>query len=176
MERTDYQTFLVMSDSHGDRRIVKEIKERYSGKVDAIFHNGDSELPADDSLWEGIYVVGGNCDTDAAYPDELVVELGDLRIAQTHGHLHGINFTWMRLDYWAEEVGADLCLYGHLHVPDATVRGDVLFINPGSISQPRGLVNECLYAIVTIFKDRVHIDYYNREHQVYTPLTKDIPR
>ncbi|HHV5985841.1 TPA: YfcE family phosphodiesterase, partial [Streptococcus agalactiae] len=36
---------VVMSDSHGDRDIVKDIKNHYLGKVDAIFHNGDSELP-----------------------------------------------------------------------------------------------------------------------------------
>ena len=38
------QTIIVMSDSHGERDIVADIKNRYQGKVDAIFHNGDSEL------------------------------------------------------------------------------------------------------------------------------------
>ena len=31
------QTIIVMSDSHGDRAIVEEIKTYYLGKVDAIF-------------------------------------------------------------------------------------------------------------------------------------------
>ena len=30
------QTIIVMSDSHGNRAIVEEIKHRYLGKVDAI--------------------------------------------------------------------------------------------------------------------------------------------
>ena len=34
------QSIIVMSDSHGDRDIVEDIKKRYQGKVDAIFHNG----------------------------------------------------------------------------------------------------------------------------------------
>ena len=38
------QTIIVMSDSHGDRSVVEAIKEKYLGKVDGIFHNGDSEL------------------------------------------------------------------------------------------------------------------------------------
>ena len=38
------QTIIVMSDSHGDSLIVEEIRNRYLGKVDAIFHDGDSEL------------------------------------------------------------------------------------------------------------------------------------
>ena len=32
------QTIIVMSDSHGERDIVVDIKKRYQGKVDAIFH------------------------------------------------------------------------------------------------------------------------------------------
>lgn len=31
------QTIIVMSDSHGDRAIVEEIRNHYIGKVDAIF-------------------------------------------------------------------------------------------------------------------------------------------
>ena len=53
------QTIIVMSDSHGDSLIVEEIRDRYLGKVDAIFHDGDSELRPDSPLWEGIQVVRG---------------------------------------------------------------------------------------------------------------------
>ena len=31
------RTIIVMSDSHGDREIVSNIKQRYQGEVDAIF-------------------------------------------------------------------------------------------------------------------------------------------
>ena len=31
------QTIIVMSDSHGDSLIVEEIRDRYVGKVDAVF-------------------------------------------------------------------------------------------------------------------------------------------
>lgn len=44
------QVIIVMSDSHGDRQIVEEIKNHYKGKVDAIFHNGDSELESIDPV------------------------------------------------------------------------------------------------------------------------------
>ncbi len=167
---------VVMSDSHGDRTIVEDIKNRYLGKVDAIFHNGDSELPADDSIWEGIQVVNGNCDYYGGYPETLVTQVGDFRIAQTHGHLFRINYTWQNLDYWAQEMAADVCLYGHLHIPDAEVRGETLFLNPGSVSQPRGMIRECLYAIVTLTPSHFRVEFYNRQHQLYSPLTKDLSR
>ena len=44
------QTIIVMSDSHGDRAIVEEIRNHYIGKVDAIFHNGDSFFQAEDGI------------------------------------------------------------------------------------------------------------------------------
>lgn len=31
------RTIIVMSDSHGDREIINDIKQRYQGDVDAIF-------------------------------------------------------------------------------------------------------------------------------------------
>lgn len=64
-------------------------------------------------------MVRGNCDYDSGYPERLVVKLGDVIIAQTHGHLYGINFTWDKLDLWAQQEDADICLYGHLHAAAA---------------------------------------------------------
>ena len=104
------RTIIVMSDSHGDREIVSNIKQRYQGEVDAIFHNGDSELPSSDPIWDGIKVVRGNCDYDTGYPERLTTYLDDIVIAQTHGHLYNINFTWDRLDLFAQEEDADICL------------------------------------------------------------------
>lgn len=88
------QTIIVMSDSHGDRAIVEEIRNHYIGKVDAIFHNGDSELPSDDEVWQGIQVVAGNMDFYDGYPERLVTDLAGTIIAQTHGHLFHINFSF----------------------------------------------------------------------------------
>ena len=170
------QTIIVMSDSHGDRAIVQEIKEKYLGKVDAIFHNGDSELPSDDELWQGIHVVAGNMDFYDGYPERLVTDLAGTRIAQAHGHLFHINFSFQKLDLWAQEEQADICLYGHLHIPDAWVSGETLFVNPGSISQPRGPINERLYAKVEIDDKSFKIDFYTRQHQLYPGLSKEFAR
>ncbi|MEY8462052.1 metallophosphoesterase [Streptococcus merionis] len=166
---------IIMSDSHGDRGIVEDIKARYQGKVAALFHNGDSELDASDSLWDGIHVVKGNCDW-TAFPERVITTIDGVTIAQTHGHLYAINYGWTRLNYWAEEAGADICLYGHLHAPAADMRDGCLFVNPGSISQPRGLIQERLYAILDIYPNHFHIEYLDRHHQPYPDLTRDIKR
>lgn len=176
MEEGTSKTILVMSDSHGDRTVVENIKHHYQGRVDAIFHNGDSELTSDDPIWRGIQVVCGNCDYYGGYPDTLVTDLDGIRIAQTHGHLHRINYTWQNLDYWAQEVAADICLYGHLHAAAAEKRGKILFLNPGSVLQPRGLTRVKLYALITITDTAYKVRFYTLDYQEYTPLTKDFPR
>ncbi len=168
--------FVVMSDSHGDYDIVKDIKDRYQGKVDAIFHNGDSELKSSDPVWDGIYVVRGNCDYDDGYPENNVVELNGITIAQTHGHLYQINFMWDRLDLFAQEAGADICLYGHLHRASAWRMEDIVFINPGSVLQPRGEVMEKLYALITVTDTTIKVDFYTRNHELYPQLSQEFTR
>ena len=110
------------------------------------------------------------------YPERLVTDLAGTIIAQTHGHLFHINFSFQKLDLWVQEVNADICLYGHLHIPDARMEGKTLFLNPGSISQPRGLINERLYAKVEIDDDRFKVDYYTRNHELYPSLSKEFSR
>ncbi len=170
------RTLIVMSDSHGDREIVKKIKDYYQGKVDAIFHNGDSELSSSDDIWSGIYVVGGNCDHDSGYPNNLVAKFSDLTVAQTHGHLYNINFTWDGLEHFAQLEDADICLYGHQHRPAAWKEGKTLFINPGSVSQPRGEIREKLYAKVVVSDHKIKVDYYTRQHDLYPQLSKEFIR
>lgn len=165
-----------MSDSHGDRDIIKDIKEKYQEKVDAIFHNGDSELLSTDTIWKGIKVVRGNCDNDSGYPEKSVTSLGDVVIAQTHGHLYHINFTWDKLDLFAQEANATICLYGHLHLPAAWRNGKTVFINPGSLLLPRGDIQEKLYAKVEITDTTIQVDYYTRQHQHFTSLSKEFIR
>ncbi|MDR1568216.1 MAG: metallophosphoesterase family protein, partial [Streptococcaceae bacterium] len=75
--------FIVMSDSHGDREIVEEIKARYLRSATAIFHCGDSELSAQDKIWQGITVVSGNCDYDADYQNTIVQEVENHRVLVT---------------------------------------------------------------------------------------------
>ncbi|MFS1663050.1 metallophosphoesterase [Streptococcus sp. zg-JUN1979] len=168
--------FVVMSDSHEDRDVVKAIKDHYQGDVDAIFHNGDSELSSTDTVWDGIYVVRGNCDYDDGYPDSNVVKLGDVTIAQTHGHLYGINFMWDRLALFAQEAQADICLYGHLHRASAWREAGIVFINPGSVLQPRGEVNEKLYALVSVDDKTIKVDFYTLEHKLYPRLSQEFSR
>src|SRR5699024_5856961 len=54
-----------------------------------------------------------------------------------HGHLFDIKSSLMKLEYRAQEVGADIICFGHSHVAYAENINGRLFINPGSIRLPR---------------------------------------
>ncbi|EMR05177.1 Phosphodiesterase yfcE [Bhargavaea cecembensis DSE10] len=124
----------VMSDSHGDTETVRHFLDRQSGS-DHLIHCGDSELPAEDKLLEGMASVKGNCDPDGL-PEYRMLEAGELRVLVTHGHLDGVKSGMLPLRYRAEEAGADLVLFGHTHLYGAEVHDGILFVNPGSTHRP----------------------------------------
>lgn len=162
--------YLVMSDSHGDRDIVQKIYDQFKGQVDVFLHCGDSELPAEDLLWESIVVIQGNCDYDTGYKKEQLVRTKNDRIYLTHGHLYQVNFTMTPLELRAKEEKATIALFGHTHKLGCEYIDGTLYVNPGSISQPRGLPYES-FAIIDSNDDTFDVSYYDRSAQKIPDLT-----
>lgn len=127
---------LIMSDTHGLVREVKQVVSRHD--AEKIFHCGDFCTNHKNEPFSRMLLVEGNCDTAGNVPKERETVWRDLRIYQTHGHLYGVKSSLMRLQYRADEVGSNLVLFGHSHVPVCAVEHGVLFINPGSLQLPRG--------------------------------------
>lgn len=162
---------LVVSDSHGDREVLTEIKERYAGKMTKMFHCGDSELAATDEIWDSFVVVGGNMDVDRDYPLTQVVTIGEYRFFMTHGHYHDIKFTMSPLIDAAKQAKAQFAFFGHSHQLGVEKRENILLLNPGSILQPRGRYNIKTYAILTIDQQAIVVTYYDRNHQAIEDLS-----
>ena len=154
---------LVVSDSHGDRHALLHLKEKYEHKVDAMIHCGDSELQSNDEALQNFIYVKGNCDSDAQFSNESVRELGGYRFFITHGHLYNVRMTLQNLSYKAEEVGANIVLFGHTHYVGSEFGADqVLYVNPGSISLPRGRI-EKTFAILDLMEKEVKVNIYDHE-------------
>ncbi|WP_086312982.1 hypothetical protein A5821_000556 [Enterococcus sp. 7F3_DIV0205] len=162
--------YLVVSDNHGDRDILVDLTETYRGKVDKMFHCGDSELEPTDSLWNDFIVVKGNCDYDPDFPNVIVEKSGTDIIFMTHGHLSNVRTGLTSLALQAAEVNANIVLFGHTHEIGCEVRANVLYLNPGSISQPRGPIQLKSYAIIESTPEQLIVQYYGREHQPYKEL------
>ena len=157
--------FVVMSDSHYDREVVAAIKAKYQKSATAIFHCGDSELSSSDEVWEGIDVVAGNCDYDDGYPEFLVKEVGGKRVVIAHGDHFYVGLGLDRYSYFAEEKQADIALFGHIHRPVVQKINNIIYVNPGSVSQPRGSYNIKMYAVIELQGEQLKISYKNLQHE-----------
>ena len=137
---------VVMSDSHGDTETIEAILERETD-ADAFFHCGDSEMASNDPILDDVHIVQGNCDWGGAFQESATVEVQDQTILMVHGHQHAVKKSLMQLKYTAHEIGADVVLFGHSHLYGAELQDDVLFVNPGSTTMPRGH-RSATYAII----------------------------
>lgn len=131
---------LVISDTHGSADEAERALQM-AGEVDMVIHAGDH---LSDGTWlqrrTGIPVIGvlGNRDYALRGPSEEIFDAGGLRIYVTHGHEFAVKSRMAALEKRARELGADVVVYGHTHVPDLQWRDGRLYINPGSLYRPRG--------------------------------------
>jgi putative phosphoesterase len=158
-------SILIMSDTHGLIREVKQVVARHA--ADQIFHCGDFCVDHSREPFRSMHLVKGNCDTAKDVPAERKTEWNDLRIFQTHGHLFGVKSSLLRLHYRAEEVGANVVLFGHSHFPVCGVERGILFLNPGSLQLPRGF-DVPTYAVLeqtnaTDQEVKVTVIFYNHQ-------------
>ena len=106
-------------------------------RPDAIFHLGDGWRDAL-SLAERfpdipLTQVPGNCDFGTCAQAELLVCLEGKTLLLAHGHTMGVKQGLLPASYRAQEVGAQMLLYGHTHRADIDERNGVFLVNPGSI-------------------------------------------
>lgn len=162
---------LVVSDSHGLKNELFQILNEQQQLVDLIVHCGDSELHKSDfSNIKNIIIVGGNCDYDRNYATEIIQQYNELNIFVTHGHLHNVKISLVKLTYRAEELRANLVCFGHSHVATAFVENNVLYVNPGSIHLPKNRIEKS-YAIVEYQnKGTATVTFYDQSNNEITDL------
>ena len=146
---------LFASDLHGSfyytNLLVEKFKKGNFDKLlllgDILYHGPRNDLPKDynpkkvipllNEIKDKIICVQGNCDAEV---DQMVLEFPILREAcveidgvnyyLTHGHVHNLDNPI--------NVNDGVVLYGHSHISNISSLGPVYYINPGSISIPKG--------------------------------------
>jgi putative phosphoesterase len=154
---------VVMSDTHGETNSIDQVRHAV-GPVDAVFHCGDSELDTQHESLQGAFVVGGNCDWDSSYSAEVFTEVNGVKVFMAHGHLWQVKSTMLPLSYRAQEVGANVVLFGHSHVLGAELIDGMLFVNPGSLELPRGR-KEKSYAIIEKTPFEWVVTFFSNKHK-----------
>jgi uncharacterized protein len=139
---TSITTIAVISDTHlprGARRLPDSCLRELE-RADLILHGGDfvaASVLEDLAAVAHVEAVHGNMDEPAltaTLPAERVVEVEGVRIGMVHipGPRPG------RHERLAVRFpGCDAVVYGHTHLPEVTLHGDLWILNPGSPTERR---------------------------------------
>ena len=125
----------VISDTHGNYILALKAHS-LSEQIDIIIHLGDGCSDADllrELLNVNVISVAGNCDLGSSAPRELLWECEGKRILLTHGDAYGVKIGLEKLKRRAQEVRADLVLFGHSHLATQELHSNILFLNPGTM-------------------------------------------
>lgn len=169
---------LVVSDNHGDEQILTDLVAKYANQVDLMVHCGDAELSPVQSPMNSFQAVRGNNDDGLNYPQQRLLTIDDERILVVHGDHDRVNYSLTPLLLKAQAERASLVCYGHTHQLAVCEDEGILFINPGSISMPRGEYANIggTFAIVNINRRQWQVDYYNRNLQPVPELHFEFSR
>lgn len=162
---------LVVSDSHGDRQIVADLLDHYQNQVNAVIHCGDSEMKATDPLLDQLMMVQGNMDlANFSLIQKKIID--NQTILVTHGHRFGVNGGLLKLELLAQQEKANIVFFGHTHQLGAEENRGRIFVNPGSIAQPRGKYAFIggTYAVVEIQNKKVTVQFYDRNFDLIPEL------
>ena len=164
---------MFASDLHGSlffcEKLMCEYKKEKPDKLillgDLLYHgprnnltkNYDTQKVAEllNSIKNNIICVQGNCDAEVDQAvlnfeiraDYINMYLENRLIFLTHGHIYNKN----HLPFLNS---GDIIIHGHTHVPTIEKIGEIIYINPGSVSLPRNNSQNSFML------------YYNREFKV----------
>jgi putative phosphoesterase len=141
----------LLSDTHKDLSLAQEVLEQI-GKLDLLLHAGDhykDGIILGDKFKIPTKVVLGNCDFFKKGSTEEIIKIGQYTILLTHGHQYGVKNSLQKLFYRSQEVQANIVVFGHTHMPLYIVERGVHFLNPGSLTMPRGNTKPC-YGLISL--------------------------
>lgn len=149
--------WLIASDIHGSSFYCKKLLERFDAENaerlillgDILYHGPRNDLPRGydpkevmkmlSEYSEKILCVRGNCEAEV---DQMVLNFPVMAdyavfcfknkiIYATHGHKFG-------KENPPPLKKGDIMLFGHTHIPECSESGGNVFLNPGSVSIPKG--------------------------------------
>lgn len=145
---------VVISDTHSKNQEILDYILK-NEKPDLLFHLGDYVKDGEiisRKLGIASIIVKGNGDYGSGYKEEEIIEIRGKKIFLTHGHKYNVRYTLDNIIYKGQELGADIVLFGHTHVPINICEDEIYVMNPGSPSFPRGLSGKKTFGMINIGK------------------------
>lgn len=145
---------LVISDTHG---FIEDAVEIYNnGSFDAIIHLGDNYDDSENIRREtgaAVIAVKGNCDFGHRDKRSRILKTDFGRILLVHGHEQRVKQGLTTLAYTAMDLDCQAVFFGHTHRAFYDDEGEVVMLNPGSLTYPYGIGERPSYAIAEIDED-----------------------
>lgn len=161
---------MILSDSHSMNK-TDLIKLMGRHHVDFYIHCGDIYMTFDGLNINNFYNVRGNNDR-APIPKEITMEIDGLKFFIVHGHLFNVDFGIQELETYAKENNIDVVCFGHTHNPTYIVKNDIIFINPGSVTYPRGKYRSPTYCLFDT--ETKKIDFYDvKQNNICDPFHEE---
>ena len=66
--------------------------------------------------------------------------LNGKKVFLTHGHLYGVKSTMREIEAKAEEVEADICIFGHTHREYMNEKNNIIYLNPGALQDKKYVI------------------------------------
>ncbi|MEJ6348692.1 metallophosphoesterase [Holzapfeliella sp. He02] len=169
---------LIMSDTHGETSLMKQVIKRHQAEVDKVIHAGDGQFQSSGDVTD-IIAVHGNMTEVIDLPDEAHLKIDDGGLLLMHGHLDdNIAYNPMRLQFKGLENQTNVLVFGHTHQPFVSYFDDLLLLNPGSLAKSRDVRLKATgtYAILTITSQKYMIDFYNQSGELLPSLSTQYQR
>lgn len=137
---------MIVSDSHAmDKQTLLSLLKGHN--ADYYIHCGDIYMTYEGLSLPNFYIVRGNNDFNDS-PFELTICIGELQFFITHGHRYYVDHNLDGLLARAKEQKANVVCFGHTHRPYIETIDNIVMVNPGSVSFPRGTYRDPTYCIL----------------------------
>lgn len=156
---------LLISDTHNSTtKLEQVILPKYASQVQIAIHLGDfaQDLLKFRQQYANLKMLGVSGGFESGETEQVLTlnllpcaetsrpeEGKQVRILLTHGHERGVKSHLGRIAYYAKEKGVNACFFGHTHEPVMFTESGIFFMNPGSVSEPRG-GSRASFGVVTI--------------------------
>ena len=177
--------YLVVSDIHGVKAGAEAVVEsaRYHSPDailclgDVLYHGPRNGVPEGydpiavidllNPLYHKMIAVRGNCDAEVDqmvldFPitaDYNVLDMNGRRVIMSHGHVYSP-------DHTPKMEPGDVFISGHTHLLTAVEKDGCYYLNPGSVSLPKG-GNPATYGVL----DETGFTVYTLDHKEFTKVT-----
>lgn len=154
---------IIMSDNHRDEEIVRDVL-RQNPQAERYYLLGDSEMRKHVLVNLGVISVKGNYPFEPKLPKELILTIEGVRVLMVHGHKQHVKTGIERIKQYAYDKDSQLVFFGHTHKYRIYDAGEMILVNPGSLTLPRGH-HEKTYAKATINKNHVRVEIIDVDNQ-----------